>query len=280
MAEPEKAEETTVPVPDEAEAQKERQAKLEEKAINEANASADSMYVPSPSTLASPSPNQLMEQVDGISLDKYESSPNIYTAHKVPVAAGVKFEVPIQVSSGGSVVEYSVESERYDISLGIVAEREEKETVVKALEIVDTNVKPCTGKFLVGTVPCVLMFTFDNSYSWVRQKEVTYKIIVTPPSKENLMLGRRRRANAAIKSVREDLLNAENRLSTAEKEKATLKDIVEKLEKELFKQKAGYDAVSEEVEMLNKRVTLRNTQSSMLSDRIDNGWKDEEEKSS
>jgi len=254
-----------------------RQAKLEERAINEATASADSMYVPSPTLLASTSPLPLMEQVDGPSLKKYVTTPNVYMARSVPLAAGMKLEVPIHVSSGGSVVEYTVESEHYDVKLGIIAEREEKETVVKALELVDSHVKPCTGKFLVGTVPCVLIFSFDNTYSWMREKKVTYKVVVTPPSKENIMLGRRRRAAAALKAVEEDLSSAANRLENATKEKDSLTEAVEKLEKELATQKEGLEAVTAEETLLEARVGLRTTQGEMLNGRIATGWEDEED---
>lgn len=260
-----------------SEEEAEHQAKLEERAINEATASADSMYVPSPSLLASTSPVPLLEQVDGPSLKKYVSTPNIYSARAVPLAAGMKLEVPIHVSSGGSVVEYTVETLYYDMKLGIIAEREEKETVVKAVELVDTHVKPCTGKFLVGTVPCVLIFSFDNTYSWMREKQVTYKVVVTPPSKENILLGRRRRAAAALKSVEDDRTSASTRLENATKEKDSLTETIEKLEKELAKSKEGLESVTEEETLLKARVELRTAQCDMLNVRIESGWDDEDD---
>ncbi len=48
----------------------------------------------------------------------------------MPVPLRGKLNVPIHVTIGGSVVEYSVESEDYDIGFGVVAEREEGVTVV------------------------------------------------------------------------------------------------------------------------------------------------------
>ena len=253
----------------------ERQAMLETRAINEATASADSMYVPSPSLLSSSSPLPLLEQIDGPSLKDYNANPNVYLAHGVPLAAGAKFEVPIHITTGGSVVEYTVESEKNNVTFGITAEREEKETVVKALELVDAHIKPVTGKFLVGTVPCVLVFTYDNLSSWITEKKITYKIVVTPPSKQNILLGRRRRAASALKAVEVDRSSASNRLASARKEKDILTASMARLEKELAKQKESLEVVNKEESFLQSRVQLRTTQCDMLNDRLNNGWEDE-----
>lgn len=253
----------------------ERKAQQEIRAINEASAGVDSMYVPSPSLLSSPSVEPLLKQIDGQSLKDYVASPNVYMAHTLPVAAGAKVDVPIHVSSGGSLVEYSIESVAYDIGIEIKAEREEKNTVVRALDVVDAHVKPLTGKFLVGTVPCVLVFTFDNTSSWITGKKITYKVTVTPPSKENIMIGRMRRAKAALNAVEDDKKSASNRLSNAIKEKQTLMSTIARLEKELNQKKKSLDAVEKEEDFLNSRIELRTTQSKMLNDRINNGWDDE-----
>lgn len=253
-----------------------RQALLEARAIDEATASADSSYVPSPSLLADTSPYPLLKQVDGPHLKNYTGSPNVYQARDIPLAIRGKLEVPIYITSGGSVVEFSVESQGYDIAFGVVAERENKETVVKTLERVDTNLKPCTGKFLVGTVPCVLIFTFDNDYSWFTEKIMSYSITVSPPSKENVLVGRRRRAKSALKSVEKDRVDASNRLEMASKQKEALAASVSTLEKRLAEQKENLDAVTNEEDFLKNRVDLRSLQCDALKDRLTNGWEDED----
>lgn len=254
-----------------------RQALLEARAINEATASADSSYVPSPSLLADTSPLPLLQQVDGPHLKNYTGAPNLYQAKDIPLAVRSKLEVPIYITSGGSVVEFSVNSAGYDVCFGVVAEREDKETVVKPMERVDAHIKPCNGKFLVGTVPCVLIFTFDNEYSWFTEKRITYNITVSPPSKENVLMGRRRRAKSALNSVEEDQASASSRLDMAVKQKETLAASVALLEKQLAEDKGNLDSVTKEEEFLKKRVELRTTQCDMLNDRLANGWEDEEE---
>ena len=62
-----------------------------------------------------------------------------------------------------------------------------------------------------------------------REKLVSYRISVTPPSMETLMNGRRRRAKAASKTVEEDLASARERLDTASIQKVTLETEISKL---------------------------------------------------
>ena len=113
------------------EQRKKRLQDLEAKAVAEAKASADSSFRPSPGMLNAASAEVLMAQVDGPKLSTYEAKQSIYVGRSVPVAAGGKLEVPIQVTSPGSVVEYFIEIAKYDLSITITAERDEGVTVVK-----------------------------------------------------------------------------------------------------------------------------------------------------
>lgn len=254
-----------------------RQKAADARAVAEAAASADAAYVPSPGLLSNTSPLLLIEQVDGPDLRVYNTSPNVYSAKSIPVAVRGRLDVPIYVTSGGSVVEYEVETKWYDVAFGIIAEREEKEVVVRPIERVDSHKTPCIGKFLVGSVPCALIFTFDNDYSWLREKLVTYKIVVTPPSKEQIGMGRRRRARSAIKAVEDDKASAIQRQEKASHFRECLAEDVEKLERELEEKKKSLDVASKEEEYLIQRVELRKTQEQMLNDRLNNGWNDEHE---
>ena len=73
----------------------------------------------------------LLKQIDGPSLKDYQGKESVYVGRSVPVAAGGALEIPIQVASPGSVVEYAVENKAYDFDFGIVAERDEGITIVK-----------------------------------------------------------------------------------------------------------------------------------------------------
>ena len=104
---------------------------LEAQAVDKAKASADAAFRPAPSILNAPSAQVLLNQVDGPNLADYKSSESIFTGKRVPIHAGKALHLPIHVSTPGSIVEYSVELEKHDLELSIVAEREEGTTIVR-----------------------------------------------------------------------------------------------------------------------------------------------------
>lgn len=250
-------------------------AELEAKAIAQAMQSADASYVPSPSLLASDEPEPLLSQVDGPSLKSFNGTPSVYQAKSVPVALRAKFDVPIHVTAGGSVVEYEIATEEYDISFGVTAEREEGVTNVKDSARVDSHLEPVTGKFLVGSVPCALIFSFDNEFSWFREKRVTYKITVTPPKTENIIKGRRLRAKKALEVVNKDKKEMEEKYEMATTKRTELEREVKKLEAELEEKKKSLDVVSTEEKWLEKKQVVRVEQIKLLNKRLQKGWGDE-----
>lgn len=250
-------------------------AELEARAIAQAMQSADASYVPSPSLLQSDDPEPLLSQVDGPSLVDFSGKPSVYQAKSVPVALRTKFDVPIHVTAGGSVVEYEISTDQYDIAFGVTAEREEGVTNVKENARVDSHLEPVAGKFLVGSVPCALVFSFDNEYSWFREKRVTYKITVTPPRTENVVKGRRLRAKKALEVVTRDGEEMAERYEAAAQKRAGLEEDINKLEKELAEKKKSLDVVSTEEKWLERKRAVRNEQIRMLNQRIEHGWDDE-----
>lgn len=134
-----------------------------------------------------------------------------------------------------------------------------------------------TQKFLVGTVPCVLQFDFGNEFSWMREKLVSYKITVTPPSVESLAAGRRRRAQACLQAVEDDLQTAASRLEAASLQKKSLADNIAQLMVELEEKKKAWQVAEKEEVWLKERKTLRVEQQKLLVHRLQNGWDDEAE---
>ena len=248
---------------------------LEARAISQAMHSADAAYVPSPSLLASDDPSPLLSQVDGPSLVDFHCTPSVYQAKSVPVALRARFDVPIHVIAGGSVVEYHITTELYDIAFGVTAEREEGVTNVKETARVDSHVEPVTGKFLVGSVPCALVFSFSNEYSWFREKRVTYRIVVTPPRTENVVKGRRLRAKKALEVVAADGRDMEERHAAASARRAAARGEVARLEGELAEARKALDEVTAEEEWLGRRRVVRAEQIRSLNHRLENGWDDE-----
>ena len=105
---------------------------LEAKAVAEAAATADAAYVPSATLMNSSDAISIVKQVDGLSdLTDYQEKESVYVGRSVPITAGGSLEIPIQVSTPGSVVEYAVENKSYDFGFSITAERDESVTLVK-----------------------------------------------------------------------------------------------------------------------------------------------------
>jgi chromosome segregation ATPase len=126
----------------------------------------------------------------------------------------------------------------------------------------------------------LLKFTFDNEYSWFREKLLSYKVTVTPPSAKILLSGRRRRAKACHKAVQEDLKSAQERFKKATMQKTALALKLEQLQQELEQQKRQLEVLHKEEEWLKKRVELRTKQKKLLEERLTKGWNDEPAESS
>lgn len=126
----------------------------------------------------------------------------------------------------------------------------------------------------------MIQFKFENDYSWFREKVVSYKVTITPPSRETLGAGRRRRAKACIKAVEEDLKSASKRLSTAMVQRTKMEEAIEKLQHELEQKKKSLTVVTTEEKWLQERVNLRKEQKKLLGQRLVEGWEDEKETTS
>lgn len=141
----------------------------------------------------------------------------------------------------------------------------------------DAASSPVTGKFLVGSVPCMIQLSFENDYSYFREKVVSYKMTVTPPTLETLQAGRRRRAKACLKAVQDDVARVESKLTKATQEEKSLERNVESLEKQLEEAKVALAASKEEQTQLKKQTELRKVQIEALTKRLELGWDDEKE---
>jgi chromosome segregation ATPase len=127
----------------------------------------------------------------------------------------------------------------------------------------------------VGSVPCLINFYYENEYSWFREKVVSYKVTVTPPSKESLTAGRRRRAKACLKAVDEDLKSAQKRLASASDQRATIEEELEALQKRLEEKQKSLQVIKTEEKWLKERVGLRKEQHGLLQVRLADGWEDD-----
>lgn len=147
--------------------------------------------------------------------------------------------------------------------------------VEKEVERVDASKTAITGKFLVGSVPCLIQFSFENDYSWYREKVVSYRVTVTPPSLETLKAGRRRRAKACLKAVEEDVKSANKRYTSATQQNLAIQKDLEALYQQIEQKKKALAVVQKEETWLKDRVALRESQTKALMQRLEQGWSDE-----
>ena len=142
---------------------------------------------------------------------------------------------------------------------------------------IDASAFPVTGKFLIGSIPCLITFTFENDYSYFREKVVSYKVTVKPPSLDTLKAGRRRRAAACLKAVQDDSSMTLNQLERVKENKVDLQREVETLTSRLEHLKNELNALKVEETTMNDRVELREIQTKALTQRLKEGWDDEKE---
>lgn len=242
---------------------------------------------PSATMLNSSNPQTLISFVDSNKLQQSDFNESVYQGRALPVPAGDVLEIPIIIRGpSNSVVEYTMESGEFDISFGIIVlngesdvdgddvENSDDMTILERKRV-DSHLSPITGQFLIRTVPCTVLITFDNTYSFMRSKEVTYRITITPPSMDEALASRRRRAKAGLEAVQEDAKSAESRLISVISQRQELEAEIEKLQKMVMEKSKSKLVAEKEEGWLKKRLEMREVQEEMLNVRLENGWEDE-----
>jgi hypothetical protein len=172
-------------------------------------------------------------------------------------------------------VQFEISTEEYDIAFGVTAEREEGITIVKESMRVNSHLEPITGKFLVGSVPCALIFSFDNEYSWFREKKVSYKITVSPPRMENVIRGRRLRAQKALEVLTREKEEVTTKHQLVASKRSELEAKVAYLRKTLAETQTSLEEIVEKESVLEKKRSVREEQIKLLNLRLEKGWEDE-----
>lgn len=109
----------------------------------------------------------------------------------------------------------------------------------------------------------------------MREKVISYHIIVTPPNRESVIKGRRRRAIPCLKAVQDDLQELELQTKTATADKEEKRKLVEKLKKQLEEAQENLGIAEKEEKLFVEREALRKEQERVLVQRVEKGWPDE-----
>lgn len=256
---------------------------LKEDEVDDSTAIAPSDH-PNTEIMNSTNPSSLLLFVDGPRINPDDFTESVYHGRAIPIAPRDVLEIPIVIRGPpNSMLEYTIETLDYDISFGVLMARQaednvegdESMTVVADRKRVDSHLTPISGRFLVEQVPCTILFTFDNTYSFIRTKEVSYRITVVPPSMDDALDSRRRRAKASLEFVTRDSKSAETRLTEVITQRQELEKVIEKLQNLLMEKSRNKLVAEKEEGWLKKRIELREMQQEMLDVRLQSGWEDE-----
>ncbi|GBM70790.1 SEC14-like protein 2 [Araneus ventricosus] len=104
--------------------------------------------------------------------------------NKLVVSRKSKMPIELNVMEAGSVIEWEFETESKDIGFALFykesANNKSEGAELIPKQRIDTNFQSETGMFLCEK-PGVYILMFDNSYSWIYQKEIYVKVGVVRP---------------------------------------------------------------------------------------------------
>ena len=109
----------------------------------------------------------------------------------------------------------------------------------------------------------------------MREKVISYHISVTPPNRDSVIKGRRRRAVPCLKALQDDLQELSPKTKTVTAEKEAKRKLVEKLKSKLDEAQEDLEMAEKEEAGLIERETLRKEQERILRQRVEKGWPDE-----
>jgi len=137
-------------------------------------------------------------------------------------------DIPVQVP--GSVLRYEFSTEGNDISFGVefFGEAPGMDKEVRQLERVDSHVEAVVGRHKIlnkGTV----RLTWDNSYSWLTGKTLTYAATLQLPDAGLADEARATRARSSLVALHEDALRAKLRLQRCQESGRALQQEVPQL---------------------------------------------------
>ena len=109
---------------------------------------------------------------EGVMIFSQNNDLKIGLMNKEEVKAGEINEYYIELSESFCILDFTFQINEYDINLKITSLTEGK-VIYSQEKIINRN---CPLKFvMLFTNPCILKIEFDNSYSWMKSKQITYK---------------------------------------------------------------------------------------------------------
>eukprot|EP00903_Cladosiphon_okamuranus_P009502 g9054.t1 len=210
-------------------------------------------------------------KVDGSFPGRHQDLQPIITWKSSNQPISTDFRLPIPVEHSGSVIDYSFETQNYDVQFAILFEEadessgggafhgesaavDEDEEVIVERRKVDSHLGPITGTIPLSR-PGRLTLVWDNGHSWFKHKILSYSVTLHVPS---LLATERAKCGRAVNALRacvRERDSAHVRGESAALERKEAKATVERLEKELRELQAKFDEASQRAEELDREVT-------------------------
>ena len=99
----------------------------------------------------------------------------------ITIKAGTSFEMPLMITKPNTTVHWVFYTRGYDIHFGIAKEGKEKERQYVVANTAYPPDCPQQGKIVFAETG-EYSFIWDNTYSWLREKEVVYSVEIVLPA--------------------------------------------------------------------------------------------------
>lgn len=233
--------------------------------------------------------DELVSQIENETsiLSKYDTNESVYGGQSITIGAGKTFNAPVSVTTAGSIVEYTIEVEAYDLDVGITVQRDSandnKQTVVKKASRIESS-NPLTQKVLIRKVPCVINFLFDNEFSWFYEKKISYQITVKPPNVKKFVKERNRKVEVYLalldkefkkfsennfRRITDTKKDAIERVGEIETNITKTEELLTKLQKELKETKESLLATNGEEANANSCIEKRQQERNSLLSKLE-----------
>mmetsp|Transcript_32235 Transcript_32235/g.42509 ORF Transcript_32235/g.42509 Transcript_32235/m.42509 type:complete len:289 (+) Transcript_32235:46-912(+) len=224
-------------------------------------------------------PSAAMNEGNGVFLEKYfrevdgpfamrqkDVEPNLtWKCTNMPIKT--EFRLPIPVDIAGSIIEYQFQTLEYDIAFSVELETlnddgERESNVISEPERYDSHIEPFVQQVQMDQ-PGTLILVWNNSYSWMREKQLSYSVSLQVPSLIGIDKAKCDRAltyfNECIEmlgsetEMKDQLVASKSELST---ELSDLKIQIEQLTRTLAAKTTDLEEVMKEETLCAQKIEL------------------------
>mmetsp|Transcript_26038 Transcript_26038/g.38526 ORF Transcript_26038/g.38526 Transcript_26038/m.38526 type:complete len:264 (+) Transcript_26038:112-903(+) len=192
-----------------------------------------------------------------------DTTPNAmtYRATSVKIEAAASREIPVPVQGEpGTRIAWEVSVEERDVNFGVEIQLNDTDDISTIQEFIQIHPQSeddkdmpsscsASGQYeMESKSDATIFLSFDNTYSWITPKHISYIVTVTPPIDEKQIM-RSKRAEKSLQSIANTLLPMAEVVATqgAEKRKQAAK-ILEEEEQELKIMESALEAKQNDIE--------------------------------